>query len=95
MKKPEAKRRTDVITPAEFEGMAAMLDGCFRDLLIASYDSRRRLTFASRLCPTRRPTAAKNRSGTCFLAWQFAPVWELHGFCPCEARWATAARHDW
>jgi integrase len=39
MKKPEAKRRSDIISPAEFEEMVALLEGCFRDLLIVSYDS--------------------------------------------------------
>jgi integrase len=39
MKKPEGKRRSDVIAPGEFEEMLSLLDGCFRDLLVASYDS--------------------------------------------------------
>lgn len=40
MKKPQAKRRSDVVSPAEFEEMLALVgDGCFRDLLVVSYDS--------------------------------------------------------
>lgn len=39
MKKPEAKRRSDVVTPAEFDEMIEVVgDGNFRDLLIVSYD---------------------------------------------------------
>ncbi len=39
MKKPEAKRRTDVVSPAEFEEILNLVgDGCFRDLLVVSYD---------------------------------------------------------
>lgn len=40
MKKPEAKRRTDIISSAEFEELLALIgDGGFRDLLTVSYDS--------------------------------------------------------
>jgi len=40
MEKPEAKRRTTIITPAEFEEILCLVhDTPFRDLLIASYDS--------------------------------------------------------
>src|SRR5262245_21868521 len=63
------------------------------------FQSQRRSTRASRFRPTRPATAAKNRSGRRFLAWQYAPVLELHGSCPRETRWATrratAARQDW
>lgn len=39
MDKPEAKRRSDIIAPAEFEEMLALVgDGSFRDLLTVSYD---------------------------------------------------------
>jgi site-specific recombinase XerC len=40
MEKPEAKRRTTIITPAEFEEILGLVhDTPFRDLFIASYDS--------------------------------------------------------
>jgi integrase len=40
MEKPEAKTRTEIITPSEFETLlAAIKDQAFRDLLIVSYDS--------------------------------------------------------
>jgi integrase len=40
MKKPEAKRRSDIITKEEFEELLGLVgDGCFRDLLTVSYDS--------------------------------------------------------
>lgn len=39
MKKPEAKRRTDIISPEEFDGLLALAgDGDFADLLTVSYD---------------------------------------------------------
>jgi integrase len=39
MDKPEAKRRSDIVSPAEFEEMLVLVgDGNFRDLLTVSYD---------------------------------------------------------
>ncbi len=38
MKKPEAGRRTDVVSPGELDEMLAMVQGPFRDLLVVSYD---------------------------------------------------------
>lgn len=40
MEKPQANRRTDVVTPAEFEKLlAAVKDQPFRDVLVISYDT--------------------------------------------------------
>jgi integrase len=75
MKKPEAQRRTDILTAVEFEDLLEVVgDGCFRDLLIVSYDcgarpfevkdlERRHLDFEKR-CAVIPADEAKGRKRT-------------------------------
>lgn len=39
MEKPEAKRRTEIVSPEEFDSLLAHASTQFRDLLVVSYDS--------------------------------------------------------